>query len=399
MQIKMENGDYIGNYAPHGYLKDPENKNRLIINPETAPVIQQIFEWRAEGVSYMGINAKLNNAGIPSPSQYKADHGIITNNNKKARRILWNKHVITDILSNSVYIGHLAQKKGSQCLYAGLPYHRTDADEWIIVKNTHEPLISEDLFNTVQSINQKVSETSKANSGKYDYLPKAINIYGKKLICADCGAVIKLHRSISTKKDRAYFTFKCPTYGEHGTIGCTDRKMRQSDLNETVLSVVKKQMDVFIDMEKALDQLLAMKKARLRQSGNSQKSAAIEKKLSNKKSVFSGMYAELKEGLLTQEEYTQTRSIISADIAALEQELSELKGVKVETEEQLLGNRKWKRYVEQYYNAEEMTAEMVDAFISEIRLNSNNTLEITLNYMDEFAEIMSTCERLRKEVA
>jgi hypothetical protein len=128
----------------------------------------------------MGINAKLNDAGIPSPSQYKADHGIITNNNKKARRILWNKHVITDILSNSVYIGHLAQKKGIQCLYAGLPYHRTDADEWIIVKNTHEPLISEDLFNTVQSINQKVSETSKANSGKYDYLPKAINIYGKK---------------------------------------------------------------------------------------------------------------------------------------------------------------------------------------------------------------------------
>ena len=175
--------------------------------------------------------------------------------------------------------------------------------------------------------------------------------------------------------------------------------MRQSDFNETVLSVVKKQMDVFIDMENALDQLLAMKKARLRQSGSSQKIAAIEKKLSNKKSVFSGMYAELKEGLLTQEEYTQTRSIISADIATLEQELSELKGVKVETEEQLLGNRKWKSYVEYYYNAEEMTAEMVDAFISVIKLNSDNTLEITLNYMDEFAEIMSTCERLRKEVA
>lgn len=399
MQIKMENGEYIGNYAPHGYMKDPDNKNHLVINPETAPIIQQIFQWRAEGISYMGINSKLNNAGIPSPNQYKADHGIKTNNNVKKRRILWNKHVITDILSNCVYIGHLAQKKGSQCLYAGLPYHRTDADEWIVVKNTHEPLISEEQFNKVQSINQKVSETSRANNGKYDYLPKAINIYGKKLICADCGAVIKLYRSISTKKDRAYFTFKCPTYGEHGTIGCTDRKMRQSDLNETVLSVVKKQMDVFIDMENALDQLLAMKKARLRQSGSSQKIAAIEKKLSNKKSVFSGMYAELKEGLLTQEEYTQTRSIISADIATLEQELSELKGVKVETEEQLLGNRKWKSYVEYYYNAEEMTAEMVDAFISEIRLNSNNTLEITLNYMDEFAEIMSTCERLRKEVA
>lgn len=89
----------------------------------------------------------------------------------------------------------------------------------------------------------------------------------------------------------------------------------------------------------------------------------------------------------------------NAAISNIEVTDGNIKGVKVETEEQLLGNRKWKRYVEQYYNAEEMTAEMVDAFISEIRLNSNNTLEITLNYMDEFAEIMSTCERLRKEVA
>jgi len=399
MQMKMENGDYIGNYAPHGYLKDPNNKNHLIIDPETAPVIRQIFKWREEGISYMGINSRLNEAGIPSPSQYKADHGIVTNNNKKTRTILWNKHVITDILSNVVYIGHLAQKRGSQCLYAGLPFHRTPEEEWIVVRNTHEAVISEELFNKVQKINRKTAETAKANSGKYDYLPKANNIYGKKLVCTDCGAVIKLYRSISTKKDRAYFTYKCTTYSEHGKIGCTDRKMRQADLDEAVLAVIRKQMDVFIDMESTLERLLAMKKARLKSCGNGQEIAALQKKISNKKSMFSGMYVELKEGLLSQEEYTQTRRILSDDIAALEQRLAELEGVKIETEEQVNGSRKWKTYISRYYDAAEMTAEMVEAFISEIRLNENNTLDIKLNYMDEFAEIYSTCERLRKEVA
>ena len=71
LQTKMERGDYIGNYAPHGYCKDPENKNHLVIDPETAPVIRQIFQWRSEGVSYMGINRRLNEAGIPSPGQYR----------------------------------------------------------------------------------------------------------------------------------------------------------------------------------------------------------------------------------------------------------------------------------------------------------------------------------------
>ena len=125
----MERGDYIGNYAPYGYRKDPENKNHLLIDPETAPIVVQIFQWRAEGVSYMGINKKLNDAGILSPSQLKRERGVETNFNKKDRVILWNKHMITEILQNIVYIGHLAQKKGSQCLYGGIPYHITSEDE------------------------------------------------------------------------------------------------------------------------------------------------------------------------------------------------------------------------------------------------------------------------------
>ena len=66
MKAKMENGEYIGSWEKYGYLKDPEDKNRLIVNPETAPIVQQIFGWRSEGISYMGINKRLNEMGIPS---------------------------------------------------------------------------------------------------------------------------------------------------------------------------------------------------------------------------------------------------------------------------------------------------------------------------------------------
>lgn len=172
LRTKMENGEYIGAWEKYGYLKDPDNKNRLIVNPETAPVVQQIFLWRSEGMSYMGINRKLNEMDIPSPGQYKADRGIVTNNNQKERKILWNKHIVTDILKDITYIGHMAQRKTTQCLHKGISYSRVNEEDWVIAYNTHEPIIEQELFDKVQEINRAAAEKTKANSGKYDYLPK-----------------------------------------------------------------------------------------------------------------------------------------------------------------------------------------------------------------------------------
>lgn len=397
LQTKMERGDYIGNYAPHGYCKDPENKNHLVIDPETAPVIRQIFQWRAEGVSYMEINRRLNEAGIPSPGQYRLEHGIETNNNRKGRSVLWNKHMVTEILKNIVYIGHLAQKKGSQCLYAGIPYHITGEDEWIVVEHTHEPIISKELFEAVQKINRESAERSRANSGKYAYLPREKNIFGKKLTCAECGAVMKLHRSFSTKRDKAYFTFKCPTYAEHGSKGCSDVKKRKADLDVTVFSFIKAQMAVFIDMEHTLQSLLAAKTGSVEQGRTRSKRRLLQQKLENKKSILSGLYVDYKEGLLSRQDYLFTRERIDSAIHEIEAELAEQESSK--TRGLLTGEMKWKHMVQKYQNAAELSQEMVEAFVETIKLHKDGSLEIKLNYMDEFAALIDACEQIQKESA
>lgn len=399
LQTKMERGDYIGNYAPHGYCKDPENKNHLVIDPETAPVIRQIFQWRAEGVSYMGINRRLNEAGIPSPGQYRLEHGIETNNNRKGRSVLWNKHMVTEILKNIVYIGHLAQKKGSQCLYAGIPYHITGEDEWIVVEHTHEPIISKELFEAVQKINRESAERSRANSGKYAYLPREKNIFGKKLTCAECGAVMKLHRSFSTKRDKAYFTFKCPTYAEHGSQGCSDVKKRKADLDVTVFSFIKAQMAVFIDMEHTLQSLLAAKTGSVEQGRTKSKRRLLQQKLENKKSILSGLYVDYKEGLLSRQDYLFTRERIDSAIHEIETELAEQESVTSKTRGLLTGEMKWKHMVQKYQNVTELSQEMVEAFVETIKLHKDGSLEIKLNYMDEFAALIDACEQIQKESA
>ena len=399
LQTKMEQGDYIGNYAPHGYCKDPGNKNHLVIDPETAPVIRQIFQWRSEGVSYMGINRRLNESGIPSPGQYRLEHGIETNNNRKGRPVLWNKHMVTEILKNVVYIGHLAQKKGSQCLYAGIPYHITSEDEWIIVEHTHEPIIGAELFETVQKINRESAERSKANSGKYAYLPREKNIFGKKLTCAECGAVIKLHRSFNRLRDKAYFMFKCPTYAEHGSKGCSDVKMRKPDLDIAVFSFIKAQMAVFVDMESTLKRLLAVKTGKVEQGRTASKRRLLQQKLENKKSILSGLYVDYKEGLLSRQDYLFTRESVDADIRMIETELAEQESASSQTHDLLAGEMKWQYMVQRYQNATELSPEMVEAFVETIKLHQDGSLDIKLNYMDEFAALMDACEHIRKESA
>jgi len=399
LNTKMENGEYIGAWEKYGYLKDPSNKNKLIVNPETAPIVQQIYQWRSEGMSYMGINKKLNEMDIPSPGQYKADRGIVTNNNQKSRTILWNKHIVTDILKDIGYLGHMAQRKTTQCLYKGIQFSRVNEEDWVIVHNTHEPIISQELFDKVQAINEATARTAKENHGKYDHLPKAKNIYGAKLVCADCGARIKLVRSFSTKKDKVYFTFKCPTHAEHGDKGCTAKRKSKAEMDEAVFHAIRSQMNVFMDSASIIKTLLARKQAVNNSTERRKQKRNLNLKIKNLNSSIATLYVDLKGGLLTDQDYLVQKEKYQSQIAELERQLAKFSQDESDTEEQLIGTKRWTAIVEEFSNATELTEEMLSACVELIRFHSDGSLEITFNYMEEFKELLSTTERLRKEVA
>ncbi len=399
LRTKMMRGDYIGNYAPYGYLKDSQNKNHLVIDYNVCDIVKRIFALRADGHSYMSINRTLNDEGVLSPGEYKRHCGIITNNNDKLGRILWNKHMITEILSNVVYIGNLVQKKSSQCLYEGKTFHRTCEDEYIIVENTHEAIIDYDLFERVQQVNTEAAERTRANSGKYSHLPKNENLYGKKFVCAVCGRVMKLHRSFNSKKDKAYFTFKCPTYAEHGKNGCSDVKIRKADMDLAITELINKHIELFVDMEKTLKRLLAVKKQKAVSADNNSKLKDICEKIAKKESILSSMYADLKEGFLSASEYSDNRDILMSDIEKLKREISEADVLLSEAHKQSKDESNWKRLVKKYSKITEVSAEIIEAFIEKISINAENQIEITLKYFDEIEALMHLCDRLSAEVA
>lgn len=398
LHAKMERGEFIANYAPHGYRKSPYNKNQLIVCADTAPVIRQIYLWRAEGVSYMGICKRLNAANIPSPGQYRLEQGIETHNNKKNRKILWNKHVITEILQNPVYLGNLEQRKIGKCLYAGIPYHTTTAEERIVAYGTHEAIIDRTLFEKVQEINREAASTAKANVGKYDHLPKAQNIFGKKFVCGGCGAVMKLHRTFSKKGDKAYFTFKCPTYAEHGARGCSDIKIRKADLDQSVLAFLKSQIALYLDLERIVSQLLKKQKLSRDAVDHRQQQKVVQQKLAQKQTLLSGLYVDLKDGILSREEYAEHREVILSDIQALQTRLFEMETERKDDKEEI-GELRWLKEIQRFQQAEELSREMVEAFVESMVLHADSSLTIRLNYQDELEALHSASKHLKGDVA
>lgn len=404
LKAKRLRGDYIGNYAPHGYLKDPENKSHLIIDSETAPVISYIFELRAEGKGFDVITRILNAKGYPSPGRLRFERGIITNNNKKGSGLRWNRHVTTDILTNVVYIGHLAQGRSSSCHYKGIPFHWTKPEEWDVVEHTHEPIIGMELWERAQAVNKRRGDSYQRNYGRYAHLPKCENPYGKKLVCADCGAVIKLVRSIAKGGTKAYFNFKCPTQIAHGDVGCPKKNIRQLELDEAVLQSVKKQMEIFLDTRKALNDLVALEREKAGRKKAGQKTdpgriTQLQKEIKRKNSFSAALYTDMKDGLLSKEEYHYAKEKYQVQISLLEQELKELQSVALKSMNATFGESRWSGLIDAHYHAKELSAEMVTAFIEEIRLSGDNDIEITFQYQNEFEELFEECQRLGKEVA
>lgn len=400
LRVKRQRGDYIGSYAPHGYLKDPENKNHLIVDPKTAPVIQQIFQWRAEGMGYTTMLRRLNDQDIPSPGRYRYENGIITNNNKRGSGLLWNRHVLSDILRNIVYLGHLAQGKSSSKLYGGIAFHRTPEEEWDIVYDTHEPIVEESLFRAVQEINSARSTAYLETYGKYASLPKGENPYGRRLVCADCGTILKLYRNIYRGGEKACFTYICPTYEDHREMGCKSKKsIRSTILDEAVLVTLRKQMELFSDAHKVLERLLQEKSHLPQSSMENGELDALERQLNRKRTLFTSLYTDYRDGTLTKEEFIFARGKYQTELDALEQRLAELRGVSEKAERYVPNAERWAALFERYRSAETVTKELVETFIVQVCVGADDSVSIKLSFEDEYAALLDACKRLREEVA
>ena len=150
IQSKQKKGEFIGAYAAYGYIKDTCNPNKIIVNPYTAPTVRRIFQMKANGYSNGAVCRILNSEGIPCPARYRYIKGLTVN--RKYTHATWIASTVASITKNPVYLGHMAQGKMRKSLCEGKKCRKTKPHEWIIVPNTHEAIVSQDLYDLANSL-------------------------------------------------------------------------------------------------------------------------------------------------------------------------------------------------------------------------------------------------------
>ena len=231
-QSTFRSGKYVGCYAPIGYRKSPEDKHVLEIDPVTAPVVRKIFDMRLQGDTFRKIAKTLNEEGVPSPRgfYYLAEGRP----NLRGETPYWNDVTVKTILRNEVYLGHMVQNKTGTVSYKVHKQISKPKEEWVRVENTHEPLISQETWDAVQSLDNHPSKCRSCKDGE-------ISPFAGLLYCMDCGSAMQLNRDYRSRKRHAdghlgtFKAYMCNRYMAGGKVVCSSHYINYKVLVELLL--------------------------------------------------------------------------------------------------------------------------------------------------------------------
>ena len=239
-RYKMEHGEFLATFPPYGYSKDKENKNHLIINPDTAPIVKQIFEWHSEGYGAARISRMLNDRNIPNPRKQQELDGLRKTYMYSPEEMgRWSTTTIGDILNNQVYCGDVVQHKVEKVSYKSKVIRKVSADNTIIIKDMHEPIISREIFEETQ---ERLSKRRKATgTGK-------VHILSGKVFCHYCGKPMQKNHGVSSKAGHVGYLRCRDKYSYAAKDRCPTPNIRIDYILEALqIKLIEKFKDMAVD--------------------------------------------------------------------------------------------------------------------------------------------------------
>lgn len=233
------NGEFPSGQMAYGYEKDKDNPHQLIPDPVAAPVVKKIFQYFIDGMTYAEIARKLNADEYLCPKAYKLDKAGKAN--EKSATWTWSGGTVHKILENQYYAGDSVHNQFTNDSWAAQRQKMNQKEEWIIIKNTHEALVSRKDFDEVQEkighIVKRVNEARKSNGNNV----RDFNFFKQKIVCADCGKTMYLYGKTKGNHRRFY----CGNNKLHGK--CTPHSITDLEVNDYVLRVIRVHINVYVE--------------------------------------------------------------------------------------------------------------------------------------------------------
>lgn len=370
----MRDGQYVSARPKYGYLKDPNDCHKLIVNTEVAHNVKQIFNWFINGISMNEIALKLNEMQVPTPSVYGYQKGYITTK-KSVGSGLWNTRTIQQILSSELYTGKLVQGRTDS---VAKKQTKQDRDKWIIVENTHEAIISQEVFDKAQ---KRASEL-KAKQNEKTIRPYSENIWKGKIFCGDCGRA--LHRQLNRYKIKpdAYYLC-CLTNTRYKRGGCVNSCIPEKELLTTVLTAVKAQANALVSRKNMLINSLSNKEKHEAQVAEIK---SLKQFIDRNTNFLNSLYENLINKVITADEYQNMRQGYGDKITAAELRIQYLIEQQAETEKQYNQYSDLSDAVEEIIKNNKLTKELIDKLIDKIYVYKGRKVEIVYKFQNEFTE-------------
>ena len=383
LNVNRQQGKFIGSFASYGYLKDPNDHHKLIIDEDTAPIVRMIFDDFIRGCSIMGIAKKLNAMGIPNPSAYKRLKGFRYHHPAGEKNDgLWPDSSVRRILRNEMYIGNMIQGKNTTISYKIKQCRAIPQKDWIRVKGTHEAIIDPETFEKAQSLfNRSIRKSVKSDE---------ILLFSGLVRCGHCG------RIMSKKTNRhtygTYHYYRCTTHNKMDPGKCTSQTIRIDRLEKAVLVFLQTMVNVSVEYEALLEKI---RHSAARKTESTALLKALEQQQAEREKcrrMMLELYPDWKNGILSQEEYLTLKADLNEKLQALDASIEKLRNTAGQYADGFEQENAFLTQFRKYRNFTQLTRPMLVALVNEIRIYEGGRLEIILNFQDELKALTEYLE-------
>ena len=358
LKSNARDGKYHARKAPYGYVKSDTEKKTPVIDEEAAAVVKRIFEMRASGLSPHKIADILNEENISNPSKYSMDkYGIVGKRNHFG---LWSFCAVNSILKNPTYLGHMAQQRDGTVSYKNHKRYIKDESEWVIVRNTHEPIITQELWDKVREVEKSVAQGRKTKRG-YTHPLSGF------LFCADCGGKMKLN-SIN-RNGKVDFNFNCGNHVRLGKSYCFSHFIQGKDIEAIVLDDIRTMAQRIVLDEKTIREDFIKHNTEVQEKSikAAKKELQVKRKRAEELSRLMQLaYEDRLKGKMPEDICIGFIQKYSEEQKKLEAEIEELDAKLTETENTMQSADEFIRNIKKYLEAPELTREMCYELIDRI---------------------------------
>ncbi len=359
LKAKMKEGKWVGGRAPFGYTKDPNDKNHLVIDSEKALVVRKIFALCLAGKSFYKIAKQLTDENIKPPAWYY--DFAWKNNHLKYRK--WQAKTIKDILTNQIYIGDMVQHRRSKVNYKVKKVIKNKESDYIIVKNTHEAIISKEIFWEAQ---KKIPQ----NKGRSDQ--KERHLLDGLLYCGDC----KHHLSITPrrKKDNQCYTI-CNyyrTYLEQKL--CTTHSNNYDKLEKELITSLTKLCLPYLNKDKIKNRVLT-NIYRDNKINYKKELAKIKLDIKQINNNLDSIYLDKLKNNITNDQYRRLKEKLELELERKQKRYQTLNDINNDSKEKVIYE-----YIDLFCQMHNPSRELIISLIDRIEITASKKVNINVTF-------------------